>query len=190
MMAVNEARTPNLLIWGQTVAVAQDSHYHFSAFISSWVGTAPSRIDVIFNGVSVGTMSAPSDTARWVEFALDWNSGSATSLAIELRNFTTADIGGYVALDDITLSGPPATVVAEPSTLRMGLTGVGLVGCGGGGLARERVGPPGRCSTGRPRTDSACGRGGDLVECAAGPPEPRPGNGRCGSSPAGYGRLR
>lgn len=140
MMAVNEATSPNRLVWGQTVPVVPGSDYHFSTFISSWVAAAPSRLDVLFNGVSVGTMQAPGVTAQWVEFTLDWNSGAATSLTIALRNITTADIGGDFALDDISLTGPApaATVVPEPSSLLLALAG-GASFAGWCGVRRKRT---------------------------------------------------
>ncbi len=133
MIAVNESLTPNQLVWGQTVPVVPGSGYHFEAFISSWVATAPSQLDVLFNGVSLGTMQAPGTTARWVEFHLDWNSGAATSLNIQLRNITTADVGGDFALDDLSLTGPTqaATVIPEPTSFLLALAGgTGLLGWG------------------------------------------------------------
>lgn len=125
MMMVNEAGTQKL-VWGETVAVLPNTMYHFSAWISSWTPPAPSQLDVLFNGSSIGVIQAPSTTGVWVPFSADWNSGSATSLAIQLRNLTTADIGGDFALDDISLTSPQAAV-PEPSTLMLALAGVGVL---------------------------------------------------------------
>jgi hypothetical protein len=130
MMAVNESRTPNTLVWGQTVTVDPNTDYDFSVWLSSWFLTAPSQLDVRFNGVSVGTAMAPSTVAVWEEFSLTWNSGSSTSARIELRNLTTADIGGDFAIDDVSLLGPQVTPVPVPPTFFLALSGVGFVGCG------------------------------------------------------------
>src|SRR5207237_639953 len=126
MMAVNESTTANRLVWGETVPVDPNTDYHFSAFISSWTAPAPARLNVLFNGVSIGEMDAPSTTALWVGFTADWNSGAATSAAIELRNINNVDIGGDFALDDISLTGPSLTAapaVPEPSSLLLALAG-------------------------------------------------------------------
>jgi hypothetical protein len=131
MMAVNESTTPNVLVWAETVAVVPNSDYVFLAFISSWVSAAPSQLDVRFNGASIGTISAPATTAVWVPFSANWNSGSATSATIELRNLTNADVGGDFALDDIILTGPEPAAVPEPSMLILAIAGfVGLLSWG------------------------------------------------------------
>lgn len=122
MMMVNESRTPNRLVWGQSVSLSANMTYHFSAFISSWTPSSPSRLDVLFNGISIGTMSAPGTTGQWVEFSADWNSGAATTLTIELRNLTTADVGGDFALDDISLTSQIQPVPA-PSGFLLGASG-------------------------------------------------------------------
>ncbi|HYT90309.1 MAG TPA: PEP-CTERM sorting domain-containing protein [Gemmataceae bacterium] len=140
MMAINESTTANQLIWSETVAVMAGSNYLFSAWVSSWVATAPSQVDILFNGVSIGLIQAPSTTAVWVESTATWNSGIATSLTIELRNRTHADVGGDFALDDISLSGPSPAAVPEPSTIVMALSALGVAGLGW--LRRRRMGKP------------------------------------------------
>jgi hypothetical protein len=127
MLAVNEANAAGVLVWGQTVAVAANSDYTFTAYISSWVGAAPTQLDVLFNGASIGVMQAPSSTGTWVQFTVNWNSGAATSAAIELRNVIGADIGGDFALDDLSLDGPDPSAVPEPNCFALALFGLGLV---------------------------------------------------------------
>jgi hypothetical protein len=128
MMAVNGSFTPNVLVWGQTVAVAPNADYQFTAYISSWIGTAPAQVDVLFNGTSVGVLVAPDTTGVWVPFTFTWNSGAATSAAIELHNLTTFDVGNDFALDDLSLVGPAAATVPEPATALLALAGGGLLG--------------------------------------------------------------
>jgi hypothetical protein len=121
-----------MLVWSETVAVAPNTTYDFSASISSWFASAPGQLDVLFNGKSIGIINAPSTTAVWVPFSTYWNSGSATSAVIELRNLRTADVGNDFALDDIALNGPGPITVPEP-------TGLALFGLGIAGLAGWRV---------------------------------------------------
>jgi hypothetical protein len=146
MMAVNGATTPNVLVWGETVAVTPNATYEFSGWISSWTPSAPGQLNVLFNGSSVGIMNAPSTTAVWVEFSANWNSGSATSVAIELRNLSTADIGNDFALDDISLTGPSApptqTMVSSsmsPSTYGQPVTFTATVASGGSPVSAGTV---------------------------------------------------
>src|SRR5581483_9373517 len=127
MLAINGSTTANQLIWAQTVAVDPNATYTFSAWISSWVSAAPGQVDVLFNGVSIGTMNAPSTTAVWTPFSATWNSGAATSVNIELRNLSTADVGNDFAIDDLSLSGGPAAV-PEPSSLLLAASACGLLG--------------------------------------------------------------
>jgi hypothetical protein len=100
----------------------------FLAFVSSWVSAAPTRLDVLFNGTSIGVIQAPSTTGVWVEFAANWNSGASTSAMIQLRNVSGADIGGDFALDDISLNGPDPNVVPEPSSLLLTLFAMSVFG--------------------------------------------------------------
>lgn len=137
MMAVNEANEPYTLVWSQTVNVATGANYDFSIWMSSWVSAAPTTLDIQFNSMSIGTPTAPSTTAVWEEFSTTWNSGSATSVNIEIYNVNGADVGGDFALDDISLNGPSPTAVPEPSTVLMLLSGVGLLG-GWGFLSRRK----------------------------------------------------
>jgi hypothetical protein len=136
MMAVNGAEVPNVLVWGETVAVSPHTTYQFSAWISSWFPAAPESLDVRFNGASIGTMTAPSTTAVWVPFSTTWDSGSATSAAIELRNLGTADVGNDFALDDISLAGPSGSPIPEPASVVLLLTGSLALCLGGRGSIR------------------------------------------------------
>jgi hypothetical protein len=124
MMAINGAETPNVLFWGQTVAVDPNQDYLFAGWVSSWFGPPVESFHVIFNGTSIGTVTAPTTPAVWVPFSFRWNSGSSPSAAIELRNLNTDDIGDDFAIDDLSIQAVP-----EPTSLTLFLSG-GALGLG------------------------------------------------------------
>jgi hypothetical protein len=118
MMMVNGSHDSSAVVWSQTLTVYPHSSYDFSLWLSSWVSASPATLDIRFNGVSVGTPTAPSETGVWQKFSTTWNSGSATSLTIEIRDTNTADVGNDFALDDISLTArdlpePPARLTAS-----------------------------------------------------------------------------
>src|SRR5262249_34072465 len=131
MLAVNAAREADVVVWSQTLDVAANSDYDFGLWVSSWVSASPTLLDIQFNGTSLLNFTAPSVTAQWVNHTTTWHSEAATSLTISIFERGQADIGGDFALDDITLDGPSATAVPEPSTLVSALVGVGLAGLAG-----------------------------------------------------------
>lgn len=110
MLAANGAMTPDVVVWSQTLAVAPGSDYDFSLWLSSWFASSPSTLNVRFNGVTVGTPTAPSTTGVWQKFSTIWNSGPATSLTISIVETTMADVGSDFALDDIVLQLKGSTV--------------------------------------------------------------------------------
>jgi hypothetical protein len=124
MMAVNGADVSNTLVWSQCASVNPNTDYDFSFWVSSWFGPPVAQLDVLFNGISVGTPFAPSTTAVWEEFSTTWKSGIKSSLTIQIRMTNGADIGRDFALDDIMLTRPQ--VVPEPSSLVLCFT---MVGC-------------------------------------------------------------
>jgi hypothetical protein len=138
MLAGNGAANPTTVVWSQTVAVVPHSDYAFSIWLSSWFASSPATFDIRFNGVTVGTPSAPSTVAVWQQFTAGWNSGAAASLTLSIIDTNPADVGSDFALDDISLQGP-APAVPEPSSLLLALAGAGLLGWGS--LRRKWVRP-------------------------------------------------
>lgn len=121
MFVGNGATSPNVVFWSQTIAVTANTDYIFSMWTSSWVAANPSTFDVLFNGSSIGTPAAPTTVAVWQEFATTWNSGSSTSVTINLIETRRADIGSDFAVDDISLT--EANPVPAPSSLWMAISG-------------------------------------------------------------------
>jgi hypothetical protein len=129
MLAVNGAAVPDVTVWSQTVAVAPGTDYDFSAWASSWFQLSPARLDFLFNGVSIGTLTAPLTPGVWEEFRSTWNSGSDTALTIRIVNRNIDFSGNDFALDDLSLQGPPAQVIPEPTGLCLAALGAaGVLG--------------------------------------------------------------
>jgi hypothetical protein len=103
MMMLNGSHDSTTVVWSETVSVVANSTYDFALWLSSWTPSSPATLDIQFNGVSIGTPTAPSTTAVWQQFATTWNSGSSTSLTINIFDTNTADVGNDFALDDISL---------------------------------------------------------------------------------------
>jgi hypothetical protein len=130
MMVVNGASLPGVLVWGQIVAVVPNNQYTLSAYIASWSGGSPGQLDVSINGTSLGTLTAPATTGVWVPFSATWDSGSATSAVIQLKNLSTSNLGNDFALDDIAFSGPNPFDAPEPASVVYVLTSSLALGLG------------------------------------------------------------
>src|SRR5262249_53944903 len=129
MMAVNGAAAPGVVVWSESLSVVPESNYAFSMWISSWTANSPATLDIRFNGVSVGTPSAPFPAAIWQQFFANWNSGQNTALTIEIFDTNLSDGGNDFALDDISLIGPNPIAPSAMSTAEV--ADAALSGTGG-----------------------------------------------------------
>ena len=103
MMAVNGANTSDVVVWSQTVPVAPNTIYEFSAWVTSWFHESPAQLQLLINGSQVGTFTAPSTSGLWQQFAAIWNSGASTSATIEIIDLNTELNGNDFVLDDLSL---------------------------------------------------------------------------------------
>lgn len=117
------------IIWQQTVTVQPNTDYYFSAWGMNLHPTNCAILQFEVNGTLVGSIAnltvAPKPTseaqvnlANWVRFYSTpfWNSGSATTAVIRIRNLNTIAGGNDFGLDDIsfgTLSPVPAGIDPE-----------------------------------------------------------------------------
>jgi hypothetical protein len=118
MLAANGAVQPNTLLWSQTVAVDPSTHYDFSLWSSSWYSLSPARLEVLVNGVSLGTATAPLQAGVWGQFTAAWDSGTATTATIQIFDRNTDFSGNDFAIDDLSLvAQPQAQVSIVPTAL-------------------------------------------------------------------------
>ncbi|MFK8161705.1 MAG: gliding motility-associated C-terminal domain-containing protein [Lewinella sp.] len=102
MMVVNGSATPNENVWCQTVTVAPNITYAFSAWLQSVNPDNPARLQFSVNGSLLGnTFQATSSNCQWREFTETWNSGNSVSATICIVNQNTQPSGNDFAIDDI-----------------------------------------------------------------------------------------
>jgi len=91
-------------LWSQTVSVAPNTIYRFSAYVSSWYAANPAELTVSMNGIDfMPGYKAPATVATWSPDTFLWESGSATQLTIVIKNTSYASLGNTFALDSISL---------------------------------------------------------------------------------------
>ncbi len=103
MMVLSGSPTAGQVAWSQTVEVVPGANYRFSLWVSSWVAANPGNMEIKLNGVSLKSLQTPGTTGQWQQVLLEWNSGAAKSLKIEIFNKTSGYMGGHIAIDDLAL---------------------------------------------------------------------------------------
>lgn len=104
MMVVNGASTPGISVWCQTINVAPNTNYQFSAWIANALNDPNvAQLQFTINGVSLGNSFSTSTTACvWNQFFEIWNSGANTSIDICITNLNSSGGGNDFVLDDIS----------------------------------------------------------------------------------------
>jgi len=106
-MVINGATSPNVTVWSQTIRVTPNSTYQFSYWLQSVVNSNASQLQTFANGQPLGavfTASIPNPFVRnWTKYYYNWNSGSNTSVVIDIRNQNIIAGGNDFSLDDIDL---------------------------------------------------------------------------------------
>lgn len=105
MMIINGHVYEDQIVWQQSAKVQPYTDYYFSFWYASAVDTNASILSVKINGQELaGTPIALNfDTCVFYNFAIRWNSGSAMSANISIKNLSREAKGNDFILDDISL---------------------------------------------------------------------------------------
>ncbi|WP_396151591.1 PKD-like domain-containing protein, partial [Flavobacterium sp.] len=95
------ANSGNDRVWCQTMPVTPGQDYTFSYWVQTVATPNPANLDVLINGVSIGSNLAPSTTCGWVQRSYTWNSGAATIAEICIYDRVVTSAGNDFAIDDI-----------------------------------------------------------------------------------------
>lgn len=100
----NNGIPSNAMLWCQTIPIAPNTDYAFSAWMTNvFSGPASSTLLFTINGVPIGNPpSTNTTTCVWGEFYVVWNSGNATSANICIAEGTGVCSGNDFAVDDIS----------------------------------------------------------------------------------------
>jgi hypothetical protein len=121
MFIGNGKSTPDRVWFISTITVQPNTSYYFEAFVmnlcctqASGVGdgvnpVGPSVLSFYANGQLLGTRSS-TKLGTWEGLSTTWNSGSATTVDLQLVNSNTVALGNDFAVDDVYL-GTISTVL-------------------------------------------------------------------------------
>jgi gliding motility-associated-like protein len=105
MLVVNGAEVPGQNVWCQSIAVAPNTSYAFSAWLATAFPESPAQLVFTINGNIIGTpLNAPFNAGQWLNFYSIWNSGANTTATICISNQNSANSGNDFALDDISFA--------------------------------------------------------------------------------------
>ncbi len=107
----------------QTISDTAGVHYNFSFWFAS-VGDNPSDFSASWDGTSLLSLTNPNTGANWTQFSFD-----VVGTGSDTIQFAFRDDPSYLALDNISVGGPPPGSTPEPSSLL--LLGSGLLTVGG-----------------------------------------------------------
>lgn len=94
-----------MIAWQETVTVAANTNYVFSAWVTPANSSNPSVLQFTINGVQVGaTVTLSGTPGVWQQFVGTWSSGSATSAVLAITDQNGVSLGNDFALDDLALT--------------------------------------------------------------------------------------
>ena len=103
MMVVNGAPYPNQNVWFETLPVNPNTDYHYSGWFMSVHPDNPAVLELSINGTPIQEVNLSGSTCNWQNFYNIWNSGSNTSISLQIVNQNTIMSGNDFAIDDINL---------------------------------------------------------------------------------------
>lgn len=106
MMVIDGSTTSggNDKVWCQTIPVIPGQNYTLTYWLQTLALPSPANIDVVINGIPLGTSLAPNTTCTWSQQTQAWSSGINTTAQICLYNRNTASNGNDFAIDDIAFA--------------------------------------------------------------------------------------
>jgi hypothetical protein len=119
MLIANGGNTA-LRVWFTTapISVVPNTTYFFEAWILNWsttsVGQFTARLTFRANGVDLATASA-TGVGTWTPVSTMWNSGSNTTVSLELFDSTATTAGNDFAVDDVFLGTSSSIPTITPT---------------------------------------------------------------------------
>ncbi len=105
MLLVNGATAANTSVWCQTINVAPNTNYVFTAWVMTLTASSPAQLQFSIDGGLIGVpFTASLTTCVWQQFYAVWNSGAHTTADICLLDVNTSAGGNDFAVDDIAFS--------------------------------------------------------------------------------------
>lgn len=101
--------TPGIPLWSQSVPVAAGGAYTFSVWVTAAIGPFPPIVRFTANGVPLGAdMAVSASAGTWQHFTAAYTNGVATTVLLRIEDVRTgAPTGNDLAVDDVSLDGPP-----------------------------------------------------------------------------------
>jgi len=124
LMIVNGSDA-SLDVWREIIPVQTNSTYLFDLWICSVYPVNPAPINILINGIVIGSITAPPTINTWIQFSASWNSGANTSANICIKDQNTNWTGTDYGLDDISFRkcvgcGSVVAIISPDATICQG----------------------------------------------------------------------
>ncbi len=103
MMVINGAPYPDQNVWYEAIPVSPNTDYHYSGWFTSVHFDNPAVLELSINGEAIQEINLSNATCLWENFFAVWNSGSNTTIELQIVNQNTVLNGNDFAIDDISL---------------------------------------------------------------------------------------
>lgn len=111
-------------VWGTPtpVRVQPNTNYVFSFYLANIFDINVAQIEPFINGVSIAPSVSAVSLRNWERFTFCWNSGSATTADLSLRNNREEATGNDFVFDDIALEVSPLNQRTQNPSICTGQT--------------------------------------------------------------------
>ena len=112
MMLVDGSSDTSAVVWQETLSVATNTAYIFSAWAAPANGSNPAGLIFSVNGSQVGgTLNLTNTPGVWQHFFAVWSSGNATNATLRITDNNSVALGNDFALDDLAFTVAPTNTV-------------------------------------------------------------------------------